>query len=133
MPPGRNKFGTSPVNSLASLKDPSKNKLRKLTKPRAKKVSEKDPIGKIIRVNKKSYKFTNRMNALLLKILERYDLDKPILMQDKLDIIWDKNEEKQTAASLQSGKRTEDNVNQYAVKFKLGKRKVLRANINVNQ
>ena len=30
------------------------------------------------------------MNDLLLKILERYELDKPILMSDKLDIIWDK-------------------------------------------
>lgn len=34
------------------------------------------------------------MNALLCRILDRYDLDKPILMQDKLDIIWDKSEEK---------------------------------------
>ena len=25
-----------------------------------------------------------------MRILERYELDKPILMQDKLDIIWDK-------------------------------------------
>ena len=31
------------------------------------------------------------MNDLLLKILERYELDKPILMSDKLDIIWDKS------------------------------------------
>lgn len=30
------------------------------------------------------------MNDVLVKILHRYDLDKPILMQDKLDIIWDK-------------------------------------------
>ena len=30
------------------------------------------------------------MNDVLVKILERYELDKPILMQDKLDIIWDK-------------------------------------------
>ena len=25
-----------------------------------------------------------------MKILQRYELDKPILMRDKLDIIWDK-------------------------------------------
>lgn len=31
------------------------------------------------------------MNDTLLKILERYELDKPILMSDKLDIIWDKS------------------------------------------
>ena len=33
------------------------------------------------------------MNEKLLRILERYELDKPILMQDKLDIIWDKPDE----------------------------------------
>ena len=32
------------------------------------------------------------MNDKLVRILERYELDKPILMSDKLDIIWDKNE-----------------------------------------
>ena len=30
------------------------------------------------------------MNEKLLRILERYELEKPILMQDKLDVIWDK-------------------------------------------
>lgn len=34
------------------------------------------------------------MNDLLVKILQRYELDKPILMQDKLDIIWDKSKYK---------------------------------------
>jgi hypothetical protein len=33
------------------------------------------------------------MNEILLKILERYELDKPILMADKLDCIWDKREQ----------------------------------------
>ena len=28
------------------------------------------------------------MNDLLVKILERYELDKPILIHDKIDIIW---------------------------------------------
>lgn len=32
------------------------------------------------------------MNKVLLKILDRHELDKPILMSDKLDIIWDKND-----------------------------------------
>lgn len=31
------------------------------------------------------------MNDTLLKIIERYELDKPIMMSDKLDIIWDKS------------------------------------------
>jgi hypothetical protein len=30
-------------------------------------------------------------NKKLMRILERVDLDKPILMHDKLEIIWDKN------------------------------------------
>ena len=30
------------------------------------------------------------MNNLLIRILDRYELDKPILMHDKIDIIWDK-------------------------------------------
>jgi hypothetical protein len=30
------------------------------------------------------------MNETLMKILDRYELDKPILMSDKLDCIWDK-------------------------------------------
>lgn len=30
-----------------------------------------------------------------MKILQRYELDKPILMRDKLDIIWDKKKVKE--------------------------------------
>lgn len=30
------------------------------------------------------------MNEKVFKIIERYELDKPIMMQDKLDMIWDK-------------------------------------------
>lgn len=49
-----------------------------------------DPIRKIIQVNNKCFKFHNKMNDLLQRILTRYELDKPILMRDKLDMIWDK-------------------------------------------
>ena len=42
-------------------------------------------------VNNRSFKFQKKMNDILVKILQRYDLDKPILMRDKLDIIWDKH------------------------------------------
>ena len=111
------------------------------------------------------------MNDVLLKILKRYELDKPILMRDKLDMIWDKREAEpipepviiespeeeyarvlkestQTAKEAYEIKqkekqektevfkqqmRTNDNVNQYAVKFKLGKRKVYRATVNAKQ
>ena len=50
-----------------------------------------DPIKKVLRVNNRAYKFSCAMNEMLLKVLERYELDKPILMADKLDIIWDKS------------------------------------------
>ena len=49
-----------------------------------------DPIKKILTVNNRSYKFQGRMNDVLIKFLKRYELDKPILMRDKLDTIWDK-------------------------------------------
>ena len=52
-----------------------------------------DPIKKILKVNNRSFALQKKMNQLLIKILQRYELDKPILMQDKLDVIWDKNEE----------------------------------------
>jgi len=42
------------------------------------------------------------MNELLLKILDRYEMDKPILMADKLDIIWDKDERKFDGSKLSS-------------------------------
>ena len=54
----------------------------------------KDPISQVLRTNDRAYKFHCAMNQLLLKILDRYEMDKPILMADKLDIIWDKDEKK---------------------------------------
>ena len=54
-----------------------------------------DPVYKVLKVNQRDYYFKKQMNEKLCKILERYELDKPILMQDKLDIIWDKSEDPQ--------------------------------------
>ena len=48
----------------------------------------------MLKANEKAFKFHKKMNDLLLKILDRYEMDKPILMQDKLDIIWDKAQKK---------------------------------------
>ena len=110
---------------------------------------------------------------MLLKILERYELDKPILMSDKLDIIWDKSkkeddsakkvfikvdpeaeferilrestmtaeeafQEKEEAkarrnAAIRDKLHRDDNVNQYAVKQKLEKKKVGRATMHAKQ
>jgi hypothetical protein len=41
-------------------------------------------------VNKQAYNFSKAMNEKIQRILDRYELDKPIMMQDKLDMIWDK-------------------------------------------
>ena len=76
------------------------------------------------------------MNALLLKILDRYDLDKPILMQDKMDIIWDKSEAKKKELRKKGGDAaalTKDNDNHLLVKLKMGKRKIERKNTNEMQ
>jgi len=54
--------------------------------------SQVDPVKKVLSVNKRAFKFSKTMNDTLLKIIERYELDKPIMMSDKLDIIWDKSE-----------------------------------------
>ena len=82
----------------AQLSDVQENQTtenKKKTRPKKRNtkehISQGDPIKKIIEVNNRSYKFQKHMNDLLIKILYRYELDKPILMQDKLDIIWDKS------------------------------------------
>ena len=159
-----------------------------------------DPVYKVLKVNQRDYHFKREMNEKLLKILERYELDKPILMQDKLDAIWDKAEPPQAApqpgerrsaaqappltpanpalemvggdrrakaearfavrfekpsrfadagteatdstvvmgitkaaADAAAAAKRADNVNQYAVKAKLGQRKVERSAINQRQ
>ena len=57
-----------------------------------KKVRNNDPIKKLFNTNQKVCKFKKVENKKLLRILERIELDKPILMHDKLDIIWDKTQ-----------------------------------------
>jgi hypothetical protein len=50
-----------------------------------------DPIKNIFKVNQKVATGAREMNVKLCKIIERtIELDRPILMHDKLDIIWDK-------------------------------------------
>lgn len=64
------------------IKKKSKNLLSKLNK--------NDPIRKILKTNEKTHKTTILMNKKLLEILNRSDFDRPILMHDKLDYIWEK-------------------------------------------
>ena len=42
--------------------------------------TKSDPVYKVLKVNQKDYNFKKLMNEKLLRILERYELDKPILM-----------------------------------------------------
>ena len=136
------------------------NRKRKLS------MASKSPINKLKQVNQKCFNEKRRMNNLLIKILERYELDRPIMMHDKIDVIWDKkkvpeppkpepiltadeefekilaelrgHEEKHETESAiarrkeekNNRKFEEDNVNHYAVKFKLEKKKIQRAQTN---
>jgi hypothetical protein len=45
------------------------------------------------------------MNRKLLQILKRSDLDRPILMHDKLDFIWDKDNETKIVDHMQVKKQ----------------------------
>ena len=136
----------------------------------------KSPIRKILRANHRSYGRQRQMNDLLVKILERYELDKPILIHDKIDIIWNDERMPQDNSAQPKPKLTADeefqrvlaelragddmtsekddsqaasrarkadlkkwmkagkaNINHSAIKRKLNKRKLLRAQINTNQ
>ena len=55
---------------------------------------QKSPLRAILKTNIKHDKFIKIQNKTLSRILERYILDKPIMIHDKLDIIWDKNDDK---------------------------------------
>ena len=57
-------------------------------------------IASIFKVNNEVYKFSKQMNEKVVRILDRYELDKPILMQDKLDMIWDKSKTDKMNTSL---------------------------------
>ena len=53
-----------------------------------------DPLRKLLQANQNKIFLKNSANERIIRILDRVDLDKPILMHDKLDIIWDKNSAK---------------------------------------
>lgn len=116
-----------------------------------------DPLRKILKINSEVYKFSQMMNAKVVKILERYELDKPIMMQDKLDMIWDKPpgkvpqslikdrnkkdkkkdgltfDESSDETSGGETARHDDNMWQHVVDKKLKTRKVERKVINQDQ
>ena len=87
-------------------KEEAKQK-RKLSKRR-----RNDPVRKILLTNKKIQKQKREYNEKLLKILERVDLDRPILMHDKLDIIWGNSDPNQSDLNPNhnTSQMTQDNV-----------------------
>lgn len=109
---GRAKLGTDKIKQAFNVAERNKREIleslrHKLEAPitvnkdpvqegkkRRKKKQSPDPLQRIFKVNGQVYRFSKKMNAKVIKILERYELDKPITIADKLDIIWDKAEGK---------------------------------------
>ena len=74
------------INKKMKLKadqDTEKDPVKKIKGKRT------DPLRKIFQVNQQVIHFKTMQNKKLMRILERVELDKPILMHDKLDVIWD--------------------------------------------
>lgn len=47
-----------------------------------------DPVREILKANSRTVKISKEMNLKLVAICERCELDRPILMRDKLDLLW---------------------------------------------
>lgn len=71
-----------------NLVNPFDEKLKFNSKSKRK---SRSPLNAILKTNVKHDKFIKVQNDTLTRILERYSLDKPIMIHDKLDIIWDKD------------------------------------------
>ena len=128
--------------------------------PKKKRLSKRlrnDPVRKIFAVNKSVQKKKYSYNERLLRILERLEYDRPILMRDKLDVIWEKappkevpppegedlsksmfkdekssDGEKSDTEGLQ-GKNLQEKkmmTNEHAVKRKLERKKLERSLVN---
>jgi len=52
--------------------------------------------------NARVVKYKRIENGKLLRILNRIEVDKPILMHDKLEIIWDKDSKEPSPSHKQS-------------------------------
>ena len=65
-----------------------------MVKGKKKRGNRNDPIKKMFGTNQRVCRFKKMQNNKLCKILERMDLDKPILMHDKMEIIWEKSQKK---------------------------------------
>lgn len=121
--------------------EPISSRLNQTDQPiKKRRANSKDPLLRIFKVNNKVYKFSKQMNEKVVRILDRYELDKPILMQDKLDMIWDKSKTDKMSTSLME---TEGSLSRrqslmaqshnHIVKRNLRARKVERERINKEQ
>ena len=109
-----------------------------------------DPIKKLFGTNQRVNRFKKIQNKKLCRILERMELDKPILMHDKMEIIWEKSKQRQVEVQMKlnknlteterfnfNNKRKSENqdhsVNRFLVKQNLEKLKQNRMMGNKNQ
>ena len=99
-----------------NLVNPFDEKLKFNSKSKRK---SRSPLNAILKTNVKHDKFIKVQNDTLTRILERYSLDKPIMIHDKLDIIWDKDKKN----DQQQG---EDTKNQLMVRAEIEKKKAQR-------
>lgn len=60
-----------------------------------------NPARDLFNTNNRSVSNQQNQNKKLMRILERYELDKPILMHDKLEIIW-QNSKKESSPCADS-------------------------------
>ena len=56
--------------------------------PKKQKKLSNDPIFNILRANERIFGISEKINNKLKQICERIDVDRPILMRDKLDFMW---------------------------------------------
>lgn len=84
---------------------------------------QKDPVNKILRAGDKAAVSNMSMNKKLIQILQRSDFDRPVLMLDKMDYIWDKAgadekivDKTQVQLKLQKRKHDREQANRKQVK-----------------
>jgi hypothetical protein len=76
---------------ISELKVKLEQPFREKEKKPKKAKSRMDPIKHILQTNNRAFNLSDRMNTKLVQICNRCDLDRPILMRDKLDLIWNNN------------------------------------------
>ena len=77
---------------MAQLSDKLEEPVREIIKRKVvNRQLRRDPIFKIFKTSNQATQMSKMMNDKLKQMLYRCDLDRPILMRDKLDFIWGKD------------------------------------------